>query len=101
MNSVIKKKTKTSQPCLWYSLDDGILQQVFLVIDRKIFLEVSRPSFFRALLVLIACNFSFNISYERKQELLFLFFEEFILGLRPGKKTLKYRKMCTQLLSCD
>ena len=35
MDEVIKKETKTNQPCLWCAVDEGMLEQIFLVVDTE------------------------------------------------------------------
>ena len=42
--------------------------------------------------------FTFNLSYDKRQELVFQFNEEFILGLCPIKKSVQYHTMCMLLL---
>ena len=96
---VIKKQSKTTQPTLWCTLDDeGILNQAFIVVDKTIFIEVSNVTYLNALLTLMGVYFSFNLRYDKKQELVFQFIEEFILGLRPAKKSVRYRTMCMLVL---
>ena len=98
-DEVIKKQSKTSQPTLWCQLDEeGLLNQAFVVVDKAIFIEVSYVTYLNALLALMAVNFTFNLSYDKRQELVFQFIEEFILGLRPAKKSVRYRTMCMLVL---
>ena len=96
MDALIQKQTKTEQPTLWFSLDDdGLIDQSFLVIDKKVFIELSQPvSCVTSLLVLMGSYFAFNLSYEARQDNVFQFIEEFVLGIIPSRKTVKYRKMC-------
>ena len=54
-----------------------------------------------SLLIVMGAYFAFNLSYDSKQELIFLFIEEFILGLKPHRKTVGYRKMCANMMSAD
>lgn len=100
MDVLVQKQTKTDQPTLWFSLDDeGLLNQSFLVIDKKVFIELSQPvSCVTSLLVLMGSYFAFNLSYETRQDNVFQFIEEFVLGIIPSRKTVKYRKMCLQLI---
>ena len=96
---VIKKQSKMTQPTLWCALDDeGSLNQAFIVVDKTIFIEVSNVTYLNALLNLMGVYFTFNLSYDKKQELVFQFIEEFILGLRPAKKSVRYRTMCMLVL---
>lgn len=98
-DEVIKKQSKTTQPTLWCSLDEeGLLNQAFVVVDKAIFIEVSNVTYLNALLALMAVYFTFNLSYDKRQELVFQFIEEFILGLRPAKKSVRYRTMCMLVL---
>ena len=99
VDEVIKKQTKTTQPTLWCSLDDeGLLDQAFVVVDKAVFIEVSNVTYLNALLALMGVYFAFNLSYDKRQELVFQFVEEFVLGLRPAKKSVRYRTMCMLLL---
>ncbi|XP_068755929.1 uncharacterized protein [Montipora capricornis] len=98
IDEVIKKETKTNQPSLWCAMDEGILSQAFLVVDKKVFIELSKLSYFNSLLVLMGAYFAFNLSYDRRQELIFQFVEEFVLGLRPSKKSVRYSTLCMLLV---
>lgn len=99
VDEVIKKQTKTTQPTLWCSLDnEGFLDQAFVVVDKAVFIEVSNVTYLNALLALMGVYFAFNLSYDKRQELVFQFVEEFVLGLRPAKKSVRYRTMCMLLL---
>lgn len=75
-----------------------MLDQAFIIVDKAVFLELSNISYLNALLALISVYFAFNLSYDKRQELVFQFVEEFILGLRPAKKSLRYRTMCMLLV---
>lgn len=75
-----------------------MLDQAFIIVDKAVFLELSNISYLNALLALISVYFAFNSSYDKRQELVFQFVEEFILGLRPAKKSLRYRTMCMLLV---
>ena len=62
-----KKKNKTKQPVLCCRADGDGFQQLFLVIDKKIFLEMSKPSYVHhaGLLVnMIASLYTFNFGFE-------------------------------------
>ena len=86
VHEVIKKETKTNQPTLWVALDnDRLLDQAFVVVDKAVFIEVSNVTFLNALLALMGVYFTFNLSYDKRQESVFQFVEEFVLGLRPAK----------------
>ena len=99
VDEVIKKQTKTTQPTLWCSLDnEGLLDRAFVVVDKAVFIEVSNVTYLNALLALMGVYFAFNLSYDKRQELVFQFVEEFVLGLRPAKKSVRYRTMCMLLL---
>lgn len=75
-----------------------MLDQAFVVVDKAVFIEVSNVTFLNALLALMGVYFTFNLSYDKRQELVFQFVEEFVLGLRPAKKSVRYRTMCMLLL---
>lgn len=96
MDEVIKKETKTNQPCLWYAVDEGMLEQIFLVVDTEKILK--NRSYLQALLVLLGFYFAFNLSYDKRQDLIFKFVEEFVLGLRPPKMSVRYRTACMLLV---
>lgn len=99
VHEVIKKETKTNQPTLWVALDsDGLLDQAFVVVDKTVFIEVSTATFLNALLALMGVYFTFNLSYDKRQELVFQFVEESVLGLCPAKKSVQYHTMCMLLL---
>ena len=99
VDDVIKKQSKTTQPTLWCSLDEeGLLDQAFVVVDKAIFIEVSDVTYLNALLTLMGVYYTFNLSYDKRQELVYQFIEEFVLGLRPSKKSVKYRTMCMLVL---
>ena len=79
-------------------MEEGLLNQAFVVVDKAIFIEVSNVTYLNALLALMAVYFTFNLSYDKRQELVFQFIEEFILGLRPTKKSVRYHTMCMLVL---
>ena len=89
VEEVIKKSSHTKQLVLWITQDDGMLEQVFIVIDNKIFSEFHQKSYFHSLCCLISVYYAFNLSYDKKQEILFCFLEEFILGVRHAKKSIQ------------
>ena len=96
MDEVIKKETKTNQPCLWYVVDEGMLEQIFLVVDTEKILK--NRSYLQARLVLLGFYFAFNLSYDKRQDLIFQFVEEFVLDLRPPKTSVRYRTACMLLV---
>lgn len=98
VEEVVKKSSQTKQPVLWITQDDGMLEQAFIVSDNKIFSELHQKSYFHSLCCLIAVYYAFNLSYDKKQEILFCFLEEFILGVRHAKKSIRYRTFCSLLL---
>ena len=71
-----------------------MLEQVFIVIDKQIFIELSELTYLNALLTLVAVYFAFNLSYDKRQEIIFQFFEEHILGIHTKKRSLCYRAVC-------
>ena len=98
VEEVIKKSSQTKQLVLWITQDDGVLEQAFIVIDNKIFSELHQKSYFHSLRCLIAVYYAFNLSYDKKQEILFCFLEEFILRVRHAKKSIQYWTFCSLLL---
>jgi len=79
-------------------LDEDLPHQLFIVIDKVIFIELSEPSHLHGILVLLAVYFSFDLCYDKRQETIFRFFEEFVLGIRPAKKSARYSKLCKMLM---
>lgn len=75
-----------------------MLEQIFLVVDKGIFFELKNKSYLQALLVLLGFYFAFNLSYDKRQDLIFQFVEEFVLGLRPPKKSVRYCTACMLLV---
>ena len=71
--------------------------QLFLVLDRRILLELKDPSFEEALYYLISIHFSFDLEYKASQKPFYTFLEEFCLGILPKKKTKKYRTIVQSL----
>ena len=78
-----------------------MLEQVFIVIDKQIFIELSELTYLNALLTLMAVYFAFNLSYDKRQEIIFQFFEEHILGIGPKKRSMRYRTFCSLLLGSE
>lgn len=79
--------------------EDNTADQMFLVIDKKVFLELSNESYLDSLLILMGSYFAFNFSYDKSQELALIMIEEFVLGIKSSKKSLAYRKFCSKVLS--
>ena len=81
---------------LCYQEDNESYRQIFIVVDSKILLEIQEAdenaSFTTSLLTLLGVYYAFNIEYKASQKLLFTFLEEFILGIKPCRQTLRYRK---------
>ncbi|KAL9977950.1 hypothetical protein ACROYT_G015418 [Oculina patagonica] len=73
VDALIQKQTKKDQPTHWFSLDDdGLLNQSFLVIDKRVFIELRQPvCCLTSLLVLVGSYFAFNFSYETRQDSVF------------------------------
>ena len=73
--------------------------QLFLVVDKAIFLEIECPEgimdFAKGLLLLLAMYYCFNLEYNANQKLLYQFLEE--LGLQPLCRTFKYRQICIKV----
>ena len=76
--------------------DDDILQ-FFIVVDRRILLEVESESFSRALFILMCVHYAFNIDYKTTQKLFYVFLEEFCMGFIPKKKSKEYRSVVTEV----
>lgn len=72
---------------------EGLLYQDFVVVDKAVFIEVSNVTYLNALLTLMGVYFTFNLSYDKRQELVFQFNEKFLLGLHPAKKSVRYHTM--------
>ena len=75
--------------------------QLFLVVDKAIFLEIESPEgimdFAKGLLLLLAMYYCFNLEYDANQKLLYQFLEEHVLGLKPLRRTFKYRQICNKV----
>jgi len=80
--------------CCILDTDDS---QFFIVLDRTILFEVKSSTFCYAVFVLICIHFAFNVAYKESQKSLYVFMEEFGLGVNPPKKTKRYRKIVNQL----
>lgn len=76
--------------------DDDIVQ-FFIVVARRILLEVESESFSRALFILMCVHYAFNIDYKTTQKLFYVFLEEFCMGFIPKKKSKKYRSVVTEV----
>ena len=64
------------------------------MVDKAIFLEiVGKLDYSKGLLLLLATYYCFNLQYDNKEELLYQFLEEFVLGVRPLRRTFKYRQV--------
>ena len=89
----------TSQPWVMCYVDkDGADEnQLFVVVDRRILMEVESSSFSRALFMLLCTHYAFNIDYKASQKLFFTFLKEFCLGIIPSKKSKKYRTVVRDL----
>lgn len=75
----------------------GIVRSGFCCC-KTVFIEVSNVTYLNALLALMGVYVTFNLSYDKRQELLFQFIEEYIWGLRPAKNSARYRTMCMLVL---
>ena len=51
--------------------------------DKKIFLEMSKPSYVHGLLVMKASYYTFNFGFEASHKLVFQYFMEYEIGLSP------------------
>ena len=71
--------------------------QLFVVVDRRILMEVASSSFSRALFMLLCTHYAFDIDYKASQKLFYILLEEFCLGIIPSKKSKKYRTLVTDL----
>ena len=80
--------------------DDEVNDQLFIVMDGNIFteLKMKESDFTMGLLTLLGVYYSFNLEYKSSQKNLYQFFEEYILGLKPTKLTLKYRQCVANVL---
>ena len=46
---------------------------------------------------MLAVHYAFNLQYDDKQKLLFQVLEEYILELKPLRRTFKYRQICNRI----
>ena len=58
---------------------------LFIVVDRRILLEVESESFSCALFILMCVHYAFNIDYKTSQKMFYVFLEEFCMGFIPKK----------------
>ena len=72
--------------------EDSLEGQMFVMADKTTFLELGSPDATTAVLLLMALFYSFNLEYPKGQHLMFMFLEEYVLGIIPPRKSLKYRK---------
>ena len=64
------------------------------------FLEVTDETnidYSKGLYLLLAVYYAFNLQYHTKQKLLFQFLEEYILELKPLRRTFKNRQICSKI----
>ena len=78
------------------------LGQLFPVVDKAIFLEIEGHEariidYSKGLLLLLAMYYSFNLEYDANQKLLYQILEEHVLGLKPLRRTFKYRQVCNKI----
>lgn len=78
------------------------LGQLFLVVDKAIILEIEGHEvgiidYSKGLLLLLAMYYCFNLEYDANQKLLYQFLEEHVLGLKPLRRTFKYRQICNKI----
>lgn len=73
--------------------------QLFIVVDKAIFLEFEGNiiTYSKGLLLLLAMYYCFNLQYDSKEKQLYQFLEEFVLGIKPLRRTFKYRQICNKI----
>jgi len=77
------EQNNTAHPVLFLD-KERLLDQAFVVVDKAIFIKVSNVTYLNALLTLMGVYYTFNLSHDRRQELVYQFIEEFILALCPS-----------------
>ena len=106
IDEFIKKETTSNSPTLLaFDLVDEKQSekdssQLFLVIDKSVFLEVTDETnidYRKGLYLLLAVYYALNLQYDTKQKLLFQFLEEYVLGVKPLRRTFKYRQICNKI----
>lgn len=105
MDDLIKKEVKSNSARLlaFKPTDDASASakdsgQLFIVVDKAIFLEMEgEMDYSKGLLLLLAMHYCFNLEYDAKQKLLYQFLEEFVLGLKPLRRSFNYRKVCNKI----
>lgn len=97
---MIRKQLKSNSPVLVvYDIDDTECQ-IFVCIDKEIFLECNEDvSYGRALILLLSTYFAFNLQYDTSQVNMFRFLEEYVLKIPLKKRTNKYKRMISNLLN--
>ena len=72
--------------------------QLFVMVDKAIFWEIEgKIDYSKGLLLLLATYYCFNLQYDSKEKLLYQFLEEFVLGIKPLRRTFKYRQICNKI----
>ncbi|XP_074616920.1 uncharacterized protein LOC141876279 isoform X2 [Acropora palmata] len=106
IDEFIKKETTSNSPTLLaFDLVDEKQSekdssQLFLVIDKSVFLEVTDETnidYSKGLYLLLAVYYALNLQYDTKQKLLFQFLEEYVLEVKPLRRTFKYRQICNKI----
>ena len=104
MDEFIKQQTKSNSPKLASFTaactedNSPVSGQLFIVIDKNIFLEIEgEMDYSKGLLLLLAVHYCFNLQYDNNQKLLFQFLEEHVLGLKPLRRTFKYSQLCNKI----
>ena len=71
--------------------------QLFIIVDKAIFLEIEgKLDYSKGLLLLLSTYYCFNLQYDSKEKLVYQFLEEFVL-VKPLRRTFRYRQICNKI----
>lgn len=96
LNSALKELSADAQLLAIDSDASDGAAQVFVVVDKEVFVEVS--SYRSALFALVAGHHVCNIEYPKNLKLCFKFLEEYVFGISQVKKPMSYRKGVMKLV---
>lgn len=99
VDEYIKSNLKTTAPQTCGIRPRGIWWPAVCSSRQSNFYRVGtlQMDYSRALLVRLAVYFSFNLKYDDQQKFMFGFLEEYVLGLKPLRKSLRYSKFCNNI----
>lgn len=100
LETYLQRTIATNAPVLAaFIVDDDEEKQLFIVIDKKVFIELRQSSYANSVILLLASYYIFNLQYDAKQMNMFRFLEEYVLKINLKKRSLKYKRQVNKLLS--